>query len=161
MVRSEQKYEIRNTRYEIRNDVEMCGTADVRPSAYVGILDDHFYLYTLRQAQCRAFIFCIEWLCWLFENSEIYSPIKLFSKEFMSSRFHRSVESVLFENAVLFTFVFVLLSWGWPSILMELHVKRDVVAHLVPGALPSATNMLSLRDIRWYFAWNATSRSFL
>ena len=60
MVRSEQKYEIRNTRYEIRNDVEMCGTADVRPSAYVGILDDHFYIYTLRQAQCRAFIFCLE-----------------------------------------------------------------------------------------------------
>ena len=27
--------------------------------------------------------------------------------------------------------------------------------------LPSATNMLSLRDIRWCFTWNATSRSFL
>jgi len=51
------KYEIRNTKYEIRKDVEMCCFADVRPSAYVEILDGLFYLYT--------FIFCLElmWKC--------------------------------------------------------------------------------------------------
>ena len=60
----------REIELRIRNDcnfvtcneknVKMCGFADVTPAAYVGILDGHFCLCTLRQAQCRAFIFCLE-----------------------------------------------------------------------------------------------------